>query len=693
MTLVLLALAASTCKVAGLMPFSWRWVPIGGGGAVMCESESPHRPGLVLAGADLGGVLRSEDAGRHWQISNEGLLTKGDRGVAAFAWHPTDPNRVFMAAGECFGQPSGPYGGLFVSDDAGRSWRLVTRKLRFSGFGRYRQWGNVLKFGPDGALYAATAWDGLFRSPDQGRSFEHLGLKGNFLIGIEFHANDPKTIYAAALPTKSNKGAIFISRDGGRTWRKALEGLKIRSIAADPFTPGRIFAAIRDRGPIISDDFGQTWRPCTSGIDRFLKNLWTNAVFAHPRIPGRIYLACAERVKVIPQWWRFRHPDLFVSQNSAQTWRPCITRGIYPDRVDVAEYLTAVDASGWWRPAGWFAFNPMGFAAGAADRIYIHDWFGVWASDDAGSTWRHCMNGLATTVALAIAFSPTDKNTVYFGLADVNFLRSRDSGRSIEYFEGAFPQSRCRTIAAIAKNGGDILYSQAGRYLIRSDDAGQSWHRVGNPAPAEPWPIAPDPFNPSRLYCGRFVTDDEGRTWRNLPLPAGHWRIVPDPTNPGRLYAWRSSAVMVSQDGGRTFRDCTAGLPRVHAGKPKITALAILAPQGWVYTGHDVHGVWVSRDAGKSWHQLLDRAYIGGLDCASDGRTVAAAIWLPWFGQKLGRSPCILLSRDAGKSWRRIDAALGVTASANLLRLDPRQPGRIWLGTAGNGFFVGNFAE
>ncbi|MCD6350987.1 MAG: hypothetical protein J7M26_02610, partial [Armatimonadetes bacterium] len=165
------------------MPFAWRWVPIGGGGAVMTVEPSPHRDGLVLAGCDVGGVLRSEDYGRHWRLANRGLITDGDRAVAAFAWDPRRADVVYMASGACFGKPSGPYGGLWRSDDAGRSWHLVSREVRFSGFGSQRQWGKVLLVDRrDGALWAGTAWDGLLRSSDGGETWTHLGLSGRFIV-------------------------------------------------------------------------------------------------------------------------------------------------------------------------------------------------------------------------------------------------------------------------------------------------------------------------------------------------------------------------------------------------------------------------------------------------------------------------------------------------------------------------------
>ncbi len=169
--LMLLCLAAAP-------GYQWRVVPLDGGGSIECLALSPHDPGLLLAGSDVGGVQRSTDGGRTWTLANRGLRHDADVAIADLEFHPTEPNLVYAATGKCFGRPTGDWGALLLSADAGRSWSLQSNAVRFSGHGTGRQRGDLLVTDPRRPdwLWAATAWDGVMLSRDRGRTWTVLGL-------------------------------------------------------------------------------------------------------------------------------------------------------------------------------------------------------------------------------------------------------------------------------------------------------------------------------------------------------------------------------------------------------------------------------------------------------------------------------------------------------------------------------------
>jgi photosystem II stability/assembly factor-like uncharacterized protein len=70
---------------------------------------SYHDPNLIFAGIELGGVMRSTDAGETWEDRKPG----SQHDSHAIATHPVDPNRVYEAAG----------GGIAISLDAGDTWQ------------------------------------------------------------------------------------------------------------------------------------------------------------------------------------------------------------------------------------------------------------------------------------------------------------------------------------------------------------------------------------------------------------------------------------------------------------------------------------------------------------------------------------------------------------------------------------------
>ncbi|NOY81070.1 MAG: hypothetical protein GXP31_08705 [Kiritimatiellaeota bacterium] len=682
------------------LPFAWRSAPVWGGGAVMTVEISPHDPNLILAGSDVGGVFRSEDAGRSWRSASRGLDTRGDRAVADFLWDGADPAVVYLAAGECFGRPRGRYGGLWRSSDFGKSWVLVSREVRFSGFGSLRQWGNVLTFDPaDGSLLAGTAWDGVMRSNDDGRTWDRLGLDGRFIVGVAY---GPKgTLYTAAFPTKTSPGGVWVSSDRGRSWSGRLAKEKVRSIAADSHRAGRVYVAVRDRGVLVSDDHGETWRLSNSGIEAFLDKQWANAVAVNPAIPDRVYLAACERFGAVREWWRWRHPGLFMSRDGGARWGPIVGNAMVNGRFDASVWLRHVDTGGWWKSAGWFCFNPMGWAVEPkrGERLFIHDFYGVWASDDGGVQWRAAMNGLAVTCARAIVCDPTRKGRAWFGFADVQLFRTDDAGRSVRVLSG-YPTSNCTNLALETRRGGATLYSVADRKrLVLSTDGGETWRDAFAQPPkgSKLGGAVLDSFQPDGLYCGRWYTPDGGRSWAALALPEA-WRgqVVPDPTQEKRLYAWSQRGVRRSTDGGRTWENADRGVPEVHPGKRIIRAFAVLPATGRIFVGSDVHGLLCSDDRGEHWRTLLPDCYVSAVGCGVDGRTVVAGAWRPWFAPESRDArfrPGVFLSRDGGDTWRRIDGTLGNVAPPSVLVVDPTMPGRVWLGTSGNAVLIGEFGE
>ena len=68
--------------------------------------------------------------------------------------------------------------------------------------------------------------DGIYRSNDAGRTWQHLGLREAQQIGaILVDPKDPNLVYVAALghPYGANEErGVFRSRDGGNSWQKVL---------------------------------------------------------------------------------------------------------------------------------------------------------------------------------------------------------------------------------------------------------------------------------------------------------------------------------------------------------------------------------------------------------------------------------------------------------------------------------------
>jgi photosystem II stability/assembly factor-like uncharacterized protein len=90
---------------------TWSFPPRPWTSHVRSIAPSSHDARLLLAGIELGGLMRSEDGGETWSDHRPGA----QKDVHALAWHPTVPGRAYEAGG----------GGAAWSHDGGHSWQGV----------------------------------------------------------------------------------------------------------------------------------------------------------------------------------------------------------------------------------------------------------------------------------------------------------------------------------------------------------------------------------------------------------------------------------------------------------------------------------------------------------------------------------------------------------------------------------------
>jgi photosystem II stability/assembly factor-like uncharacterized protein len=88
---------------------TWSFPPRPWTSHVRSIAPSPHNAMLLLAGIELGGIMRSEDGGETWSDHPAGA----QKDVHTLTWHPTASGRVYEAGG----------GGAAWSRDGGRSWQ------------------------------------------------------------------------------------------------------------------------------------------------------------------------------------------------------------------------------------------------------------------------------------------------------------------------------------------------------------------------------------------------------------------------------------------------------------------------------------------------------------------------------------------------------------------------------------------
>jgi hypothetical protein len=191
---------------------TWSFPPRPWTSHVRWIAPSPHDAGLLLAGIELGGVMRSEDGGRSWADHRPGAKLDAH----ALAWHPEAPGRAYEAAGD----------GAAWSFDGGETWMAA----------------------------------------DKGRD-------RNYVWALAVDPDDPDTWFCSAAPgpyhahTNRPADAALYRWRGQGPWVALVERSDLMPYAL-AVANGELFAAYRNGRIDVSSDRGGTWRTLELSGDR-----------------------------------------------------------------------------------------------------------------------------------------------------------------------------------------------------------------------------------------------------------------------------------------------------------------------------------------------------------------------------------------------------------------------------------------
>jgi photosystem II stability/assembly factor-like uncharacterized protein len=190
---------------------TWSFPPRPWTSHVRWIAPSPHDADLILAGIELGGLMRSTDRGATWQDHRPGAQPD----VHSLAWHPHIPGRAYEAGG----------GGSAWSEDWGETWQAANE-----GRDRHYTWSVAVDPEDPGRWYVSAS---------TGPYAAHGG-------------GDPQA-------------RIYRRRDD-EPWQALAGGLP-EPLPAMPYAlvaaRGHVFAGLADGALWESRDRGDTWRACT----------------------------------------------------------------------------------------------------------------------------------------------------------------------------------------------------------------------------------------------------------------------------------------------------------------------------------------------------------------------------------------------------------------------------------------------
>jgi hypothetical protein len=347
----------------------------------------------------------------------------------------------------------------------------------------------------------------------------------------------------------TRKGAFILTSDGKRkSWDVSgphFGGWEIYHLKASPVDSNRLYASQSSAwfGQVIqrSKDGGKTWEAVGNK-------------FAYEGTPGTHLWYDGT-----PHPWEFKRVwHLEPSLTAAET--------VYAGVEDAALFCSSDGAMTWQEMPGLRGHN-------------------------SGSKWQPGAGGMALHTIL---LDPTNHQRMYIAISAAGAFRSDDGGKTwrpinrglrSEYIPDPNAEvGHCVHRIAMHPSRPSVLFMQKHWDVMRSDDAGDSWHEVSGNLPTDfGFPIDVHAHEPETIYVVPIKSDSE--------------HYPPD----GKLRVYRS------RTGGNEWEALTRGLPQrdcyVNVLRDSMSVDSLDACG--VYFGTTGGQVYASTDAGDNWTAIV----------------------------------------------------------------------------------------
>lgn len=609
-------------------------------------------------GAGSGNLWRSRDRGANWQpvFERESSFAIGSVAVA-----PSDPEVVWVGTGEV----------------------LMAR-----------------------SSYAGT---GVFRSDDGGDSWRNVGLADSYHIGrIVVHPNDADTAWVAAIGhnyTQNSERGVFRTRDGGASWERVLfvsDRVGAVDVVMHPSDPDTLFAVMweRDRkawnnvvcgmgsGLHVSRDGGTNWARVAGGLPE--GDQVGRIGFAIARSQPRVMYAIVDSHERTKEGRRVGGA-LFRSQDAGVTWQqtneePLPTRIGYdlcevavdpqnPDEVWVTGHylLHSVDGGVTFERVGGEVQNVRPNPAtmlhldhhelvvdpGDGSNLLLGTDGGLYRSEDRGASWLR-INNIPIAEVYALILDDADPYNIFIGTQDNAALRGNTSGEWDYVYLDRWGGGDSYFTYPDPTDANTVYYEHQFGDLRRKD------MQTGKSASIRPRASKGEPSLRCNWMTPFLVSQHDDRA-----LLYGAQRLY---RSGDRGDSWQAISPDLSSDPGPERRgDVPFGT---------ITTISESVHDArTIYVGTDDGLIQKTMDGGATWARVTDglpgkwvsRVIVSGHD--------AARIFVTMTGYRDDDFRAyVYRSEDGGDSWRSIAADMPME-SVNVIREDPRDPHRLYVGT------------
>jgi len=646
----------------------------------------------IFAATASGGVWKTENEGTTWEPVFENAVSTA---IGDIALDPSNPQTVWVGTGEA----------------------------------------NIFRSSQSGA--------GIFKSTDGGKTWAHLGLAGtNTIARIIVHPKNSDVVYIAASGhewTTNLERGVYVTVNGGKAWEKILsvsEETGAIDLVMDPQDGETLYAATWQRtrprwndprnhaasagsGVWKTADGGKTWKPMNNGLPeaKFRGRIGLDICLTKPDI---LYAFVDNYEKAreatdeekadsygLPSAGFIKGATVFRSDDKGETWRQ--VSGLTPEQKTFMERHS--NTYGW-------VFGQMRVDPNDENTVYTMG-LSLNVSRDGGKTFQRMPGPGSDHHALWI--DPQNSAYLLKGF-DQGLAVSYDKGKNWRYFRDQIPVCQFFNLNFDMGTPFKVYGSMQDHGSFRAPvDLSRGRDRI----PAQAFEGAPggegsnhaiDPTNPNIVYSAGFYGtisraeyDKPGaapgrpssktllpRQFENEPKLRGEWLapFILSPHNPNILYHGMQF-LFRSLDRGDTWEKISPDLTYNTAAEmgdiPYHTLFSISESPlkyGLIYVGTDDGKVWVTKDGGKTWGEIMaGLPYQKWVSELAASRYDLATVYLTQNGKRDDDvAPYVWKSVDYGKTW--IDISKGIPLGpVNVIREDPVDRNILYVGTDG-GVFV-----
>ncbi|MFQ5604597.1 MAG: hypothetical protein ACE5HS_15110 [bacterium] len=607
-------------------------------------------------------------------------------------------------------------GGLWKSTSGGIDWQPIFDDQPVASIGAVA----IVQRTPDviwvgtgegNPRNSQTSGNGVYKSLDGGKTWQHLGLANSRNIHrLLIDPFDPDIVYVGVQGPawgESSERGVYKTTDGGKTWKRILfanNKTGIADLVMDPVNPNKLYAALwefrrwpwffKSGGPgsglYITFDGGENWQKRTHEDGLPKGELGRIGLAVARSAPNKVYALIEAKKNALYgsedggfKWRKIAdrnignrpfyyaeiyvdpqnenriynlHSSVTVSEDGGKTFRSFIPRSkIHPDHH--AFWIHPEDGS----------FMMDGNDGGMA------------ISHDRGKTWRFVEN-LPLAQFYHINVDMEMPYHVYGGMQDNGSWRGpsqvwRAGGIRNAYWEEVAFGDGFDVVPDPSDSRYGYAMSQGGnlrRYNLVTGT--QKLIRPVHPDGVQlrfNWNagIAPDPFDKKTIYYGsQFLhkSPDRGDSWQI---------ISPDLTS-------NDPEKQKQLDSGGLTYDVTAA--------ENFTTIVAIAPspvqRNVIWVGTDDGQVQLTRDGGKTWTNVVKK--IKGVPAGTwvpqiQASTYAAAEAFVVFDnhRRNDWTPYVYHTKNFGKSWKRLADEKDVFGYALAIAQDPVAPNLLFLGT------------